>query len=245
MLLRPLQLLLVSCLLATTGRAQSYDKEKHCGTDTIHVNRRDLKYETQLNYFAFQCTQAGKLGIRFDLGYASHTYKGNTKNWLGRHPGGVLGIALVHDKISVGVRFKVATTHPRSLLSFDGQTVEHENELNPAKIDFYGGYSFNLPYNFSVEPYAGITKHLFYVIDEDQFNKKFSIPSLWGFHSGLTINKYFRLKDFQFLSLFASFGYGFADFRKVHPSLGSGYTEWSLGLAYKVMVKRKFLERIN
>jgi hypothetical protein len=242
---RQIQLFLLLMLPMSYGYAQSYNREKTCGTDTIHVNYRDLKYGGQVSYLAFQCTQAGKLGIRFDLGYASHTYRGNTKNWMGTHPGGMLGIALVHDKINVGVRFKVATIHPRTQLLFDGDTLMYDADLNPGKIDFYAGYSFDLPYNFAFEPYAGVTKHLFHVINEEQLNKTYDIPSLHGFHAGLTINKYFRLKDFQFLSLYASWGYGFADFAKIHPSLGSGYSEWSVGLAYKVMVKRKFLERIK
>jgi hypothetical protein len=243
--MRRFQLILVSCLLAFTSQSQSYNREKQCGTDTVRVNFYHRKFGELFNYLAFRCRQAGKIGIRFDMGYVSHSYKGNTKDWLSRHKGGVFGIALLHDKITVGVRFKVASAHPRSQLLFEGDTLVYDADINPGKIDFYAGYSFNLPYNFAVEPYAGVTKHLFHVINEKELNRYYNIPSIHGFHAGLTLNKYFRIKDFHFLSVFASYTYGVADFKKVHPSLGSGYSDWSVGLAYKVMTNRKFLDKIN
>jgi opacity protein-like surface antigen len=235
----------VTFFLANICNGQLYNKDKVCGTDTIYIDYRDLKTGEQINYKAFECTQVAKTGIRVDLGYISYSYNPRTKNWLGNHSGVLVGLTLVHRKFSIGAKFKLATTTPKSQLAFNGDTLTYEAKLNPPKIDFYAGYSFDLKYNFSIEPYVGVTRNLFYVINEKDLNKSFDIPKVHGLITGVTLNKYFKLKEFQFLSIFITYGYGFSNFKKVHSSLGVGYSEWTLGLSYKAFAKKSFHERIH
>ena len=167
------------------------------------------------------------------------------KKWLGNHKAVLFGFSFVHRRINLGAKFKFATTTPKSLLVFNGDTLTYEAKLNPPKIDFYAGYSLDLKYNFSIEPYFGITRNIFYVINEKELNKSFNIPGVNGVNTGVTLNKYFKLKEFQFLSLFLTYGYGFTNFKKVNSSLGVGYSEWTLGLSYKVFAKKRFHEKVN
>lgn len=244
--MKKLRLLPVAFLILNVCYSQVYNRNPACGTDTIHVSYRNRMTWDSVNYFAFNCTRVGKAGIRFDFGPVRSTYDGATENWLGNHAGAILGAAFVHDKFNIGIKMKVETNlKPGSELVFNGDTVPYEAKLNPIRLDFYAGYSLNLKFNFTIEPYIGITRNLFYVINEEELNKDFNIPRFTGLNAGITLNKYFRLKEFQFLSIFLTYGYGFSNFKKINSSLGSDYTEWNFGLAYKVFAKKRYHEKIN
>lgn len=55
------------------------------------------------------------------------------------------------------------------------------------------------------------------------------------------MNKYLKIKNYKYFSVFGTIGYGFIDYRKVHSDLDNGYFEWNLGIAYKGF----FMEGIN
>jgi hypothetical protein len=242
--MKKLQLLITSFLLLNFCNAQVYNRAASCGTDTIHVNYRNRMTWDSVNYKGFECTQVGKLGIRFDLGQVLNSYSRATRNWLGNHGSIIIAVALMHDKYNIGLKLKGATTNPKALLAFNGDTVIREAKLNPIRLDFYGGYSFDFRYNISLEPYVGVTRNMFYVINEEEINKTYRISKLTGLNTGITLNKYFRLKQFQFLSIFLTYGYGFSNFKKINDSLGYGYSEWNFGLAYKVFTKKHFHKKI-
>lgn len=243
--MKKLRLLPVAFLLLNVCYSQVYNRSPTCGTDTIHVHYRDrMRFDT-VEYYAFECTRVGKAGLRFDFGPVRSRYDKATENWLGNHAGAILGAAFVHDKFNIGIKMKVETNlEPGSELVFNGDTVPFEAKLNPIRLDFYAGYSLNLKFNFTIEPYVGVTRNVFYVINEEELNKEFSIPKFTGLNTGITLNKYFRLKEFQFLSIFLTYGYGFANFKKINSSLGSNYSEWNFGLAYKVFAKNRYHEKI-
>jgi hypothetical protein len=231
--------------IANSALGQVYNQEKVCGTDTIRVNYIDAKMGDTVNYKAFHCSQVLRTGFRVEIGRASFTYYGGTKTWLGNHGAGLVGLAYVNRHWNLGVKFKLATTHPKRELVFNGDTLTTKADLNPPKIDLYLGYSFDFKQNISVEPYIGLTRNLFYVINENELKKTFVFPKIHGLNIGVTINKYFTIKGFQFLSGFFTYGYGFSNYRKVHPSLDRGYSEWAVGISYKLFAKREIDEKIN
>ena len=82
------------------------------------------------------------------------------------------------------------------------------------------------------------------VINEAELEKKYDIDKTTGLTIGTTLSKYFRLKYFRFFSVFARYGYGLSDFKKTHSSLGAGYSDLSLGIAYKGFMRQWFYKRI-
>lgn len=236
---------LASLFITMLCYGQQYNKEKACGIDTITIDLIDRKTGERIQYKALECTQVGKAGIRFDIGRSSYSYDQKTKKWLGNHGAALIGLSFVHGKLNIGAKFKLASTSPASKLAFNGDTLPLNAKLNPPKIDLYAGYSFDLEHNISIEPYIGLTRNLFYVINEDELNKNFNIRPSHGLLTGLTLNKYFRLKEFQFISVFLKYAYGFTNFRKTHPALGRGQSEWALGLSYKVFAKKRFHYKIQ
>jgi hypothetical protein len=243
--MKPLLLVVVIFLMADICQGQVYNKDKVCGTDTIHISYRDLKTGNRVNYKAFTCTKASKPGIRLNFGLSSFAYSDETKKWMGNHNAGVLGLSFVYGKFDFGVNVKLTTISPVSKLAINSDTLTTEAKVNPIKFDFYTGYSIDLKNNFSIEPHLGVTENLFVVINEKELNQSFDIPTIYGLNTGITLNKYFKLKDFQFISVFFTYNYGFTNFKKINPNLGRGYSEWSFGLSYKVFTKRSFYERLD
>ena len=244
-------LIILILLLGNTlsGYAQQYNREQVCSPDTVLIRRDRIHMIKSVNdttsYKALKCSRVSDLGWRIDMGISIYRYKNRTSDWLGNHHGPILGLALAYRKFSLGLKIKPWTLNPGKELAFSQDTLTREAKLNPNKLDFYGSYSINLKHNISIEPYAGWTKNIFYVINNEELNKNFHIPNANGFITGLVINKYFRLKEFQFLSTFFHLGYACTDFSKTHPQLDKGYFEYSFGIAYKSFYKRNFLQRIQ
>lgn len=238
-----LSCLLASCL-AAAGFAQQYNQEKVCGTDTLNVSYRNHRGDF-IRFRGFKCTQVAKLGIRLDLGYNGYIFNARTRQWLGNPNGALIGLSLLHGRIGYGLRFKPASARLKMPLAAGGDTLGIRDTLNPGRIDLYLGYSFNFSGNWSLEPYLGVTRNLFYVKTEKGSGKSFSMPRVYGLNAGLTVNKYFSLKAYSFLGVFLTYGYGFSNFRKLNPGLGAGYGEWIAGLAYKGFARRHFHEKLN
>jgi hypothetical protein len=226
-------------------RAQQYPTAPECDTDTIHVKYRDLKYGSLIEYRTFKCKKVSPWGFRAELAYMRFTYNSKTADWLGNPSGGIIGFAIAHRRVNFGVRFKLATVSPRIPMVISGDTLTRTDTLNPVKIDFHLGYSFDFAGNFSIEPYLGISRNLFYVINEKRTGKSFSIPRVYGLMTGATLNKYLRIKRFQFMSLFVTGGYNFANFKRVNSRLGRGYAEWAVGLAYKGFGQQRYHQKIR
>ena len=236
--------ILALAFFPTAVSAQNYERNSVCGTDTINVDHRDLKQGGRIRYKAFECTKPSMLGIRVDIGFNHYLYNSRTRNWLGNHNGALLGLSIAYGDFSLGAKFKPATVNPRETLEFNGEFLTREAKLNPIKIDYEIGYSFNLKHNFSIEPYIALTSNSFIVINEEELGKTYEIDDTRGLTIGTTLNKYFRLKDFRFLALFARYGYGLSNFRKTNNNLDAGYSDIAVGIAYKGFSKQRYLKRI-
>jgi hypothetical protein len=58
------------------------------------------------------------------------------------------------------------------------------------------------------------------------------------------LNKYFKLKNYGYLSVFGSAGYGFVNYKKVHSELDNGYLEWNFGVSIKGFGTKRFNKRV-
>ncbi|MBO9592832.1 MAG: hypothetical protein J7599_07970 [Niabella sp.] len=236
--------LLIAAFIATAARAgaQNYERNPVCGTDTVIVHSNPKLSGS--SYEAFECTKVSKLGVRVELGFNHYRYNPKTRNWLGNHNGPLLGLAIAYGDFSLGVKFKPATVTPRQELVFNGVALTKDATLNPNKIDVDLSYSINFKYNISLEPFIALTSNSFLVINEEELGRQYQIDKTRGLTLGTTLNKYFRLKNFQFFSVFARYGYGFSDFKKTHNSLGAGYGDIVLGVAYKGFIKQTYWKRL-
>jgi hypothetical protein len=242
MFLKNFTLMVTLILHACIAHGQQYNRDAVCGSDTEQVRYVSLRSIEPVNYQAFRCRQVSRWGIRPEIGRSSYVYTPQTARWLGKHNGASFALYVAYGDFNLGARFILATVTPQTELMLDGKPLTGEAKLNPNKGEYSAGYSLNLKYNFCLEPYIAITKNEFRVINEDSLQQHYQIPRVSGFTAGIGLNKYFRLTDFQFLTLFVRYGHGFTDFGKVHSSLGVGYSEWCFGLAYKGFAQKFFMK---
>ena len=223
-----------------------------CSLDTFWVKPvSEIRYiqktpvDSFAPYKAVWCKKRSKFGARIEIGVSCYYYNQKTKDWLGNHGGPNFNFILTYDKFNLGFRFKPWSVNPNKELLFDNKALTKYARLNPNKLDFYTGYSFDFNH-ISLEPYLGFSRNIFTVINEDELQETFSFPIVTGFINGITVNKYFRVsKKYEYVSVFSSVGYSIVDYRKVHSELGKNYFEWTLGIAYKGFFTRKFMQKIE
>lgn len=199
------------------------------------INKKvdDTTYNDKRIVTAEICHIKRKTGARFEFGISSYYYGDKTSNWLGNHGGPNFNFIFLYDKVNIGFRFKPWTINPISELSFNEVLLPTYARLNPIKIDYYIGYSFDFRGNISLLPCIGYNRSIFTVINEDELQQIYSIPSVGGVTMDLTFDKYFDLGEFNYFSIFGRIGYTFIDYSNVHDELDSGLFEWNLGIAFK------------
>jgi hypothetical protein len=207
--------------------------------------RRNANSDSTTRFRAVMCKKITTTGLRIETGISKYFYNEKTQQWLGNHGGPNLNFILTVNKLNFGLRFKPWTVNPTKELVFNSDTLTKLASLNPVKVDYFVGYSIDLNHNISIEPYIGISNSTFHVINEVELKKSFTIPSINGLISGITFNKYFKIKEGEYIAVFANAGYSFTDFKKVHESLEMGYIDCTLGVAYKGFFVKQFLKKVE
>jgi len=232
---------------------QKWIPEVICSTDTLTIEPYiSMKYipdkmdtVNQESYKIVQCRTRSKVGFRMDIAASNYYYGDKTTSWIGQHGGPNFNFIFVVDKLNFGFRFKPWTIDPKKEMDFNGQTLPTTAKLNNIRLDYYIGYSLDFDKLISLEPYAGYNRTSFLVINEDELNQEFVINKTGGLIIGATLNKYFKLKDYGYISIFGTVGYGFVDYQKVHPDLDNGYVEWNLGVAVKSFGIKRFNKKVE
>jgi len=239
-------------LLITVNVCGQIDNEVFCYPDTVsieapvlrHVQKSTFEIASFTPYKFIWCEKRSKIGARLEIGVSSFHYNKSTRDWIGNHVAPNFNFIFVYDKFNFGFRFKPFTVSPEKELLFDNKTLRQEANLNPIKLDFYLGYSFDFKH-LSIEPYLGLSRNNFVVINQNELNETFSIPSATGFINGITVNKYFKTKNYKYISIFSNVGYSIIDYKKVHSTLGANYFEWTLGVALKGFFTKNFRQKIE
>jgi len=250
---RILLIITFTILVSTITLGQKWNPETICSSDTLIVEPyRPMKYNpentealTQKPYKIVECKTRSDIGFRFEIAVSNYYYGEKTTSWIGQHGGPNFNFILVVDKLNFGFRFKPWSVEPKKELDFNGQTLPTTATLNVIKLDYYLGYSFDFKKLISVEPYVGYNRSSFVVINEDELNQKFTFDKTGGPIVGATLNKYFKLKEYEYLSVIGTAGYGFVNYEKVHSALDNGYFEWNLGIAYKGFATKRFNKRVD
>jgi len=250
--MQKLFLMFVLLFVRFNGFSQKCNREIECLLDTIDVpvfvKKFNLlgKEDSLYTYKAIICKKVTKFGMRFDIGVSQYFYNEPTANWLSNHGGPLFGFSVAYENWNIGARFKPYTINPTKNLDFNNTVLSNKAKLNPVKFDFYIGYSFDMKRNFSIEPYIGYSETMFVVINEKELNDKFNIPSSFGTIIGITLNKYIPTKKkYEYYTFFANIGIGLVDYTRTHKSLGMGYIDLSMGVAFKGFFKREFERKIQ
>lgn len=247
-------------LINTISFGQKWTQEIICSTDTLIVEPDSLNMEPyilmknnpqnidsvkQESYKIVKCQTRSKIGFRMDIAVSNYYYGDKTTSWIGRHGGPNFNFIFVVDKLNFGFRFKPWTIDPKKEMEFNEQTLTTTAKLNNIRLDYYLGYSIDFEKLISLEPYIGYNRTSFLVINEDELNQEFTLNKTGGLIIGATLNKYFKLKYYRYITVFGTVGYGFVDYKKVHPDLDNRYFEWNLGVAVKSYGIKRFNKRVD
>jgi hypothetical protein len=247
-------LFFILIIIVHTSQAQKLENHIICNSDTLiiipaasprHVPHKQVDIADAEPYRVIQCSTRTRMGYRVEIGGASYHYGPETAAWLGNHGGPQFNFILAYDNFNIGFRFKPWSIDPLKEMHINGESVPVLARINSIKLDYYIGYSFDFKGLISTEPYAGYNRSSFIVINEDELGQRFNFNKTGGIIFGATFNKYFRIKDYEYLSIFASAGYSFTDFAKVHSALDKGYFEWNAGIAAKGFFTRFFHHRVD
>ncbi|NVN94237.1 MAG: hypothetical protein HXX18_03015 [Bacteroidetes bacterium] len=250
---RILLIIAITILVNAISFGQKWKPEIICSTDTLTVEPyfstkyypKKLDTLNQKPYKIVECRTRSNIGFRFEIAVSNYYYNKKTTSWIGQHGSPNFNFILVLDKLNFGFRFKPWTINPKKEMNFNGQKLPITAKVNVIKLDFYLGYSFDFEKLISIEPFAGYNSSSLLVINEDVLNQKFTFDNTGGLIIGTTFNKYFKLKEYAYLSVFGTVGYGFVNYTKVHPDLDNGYFEWNLGIAYKGFATKRFNNKVK
>jgi len=190
-----------------------------------------------------KCEQSVPLGFKFDVGYTQYFYDSKTANWLGQHGGPYFGLIFSYENIDFGCKFKPWTLYSKNDLSIGNNLLYSNTKINPIKLDYLFGYNFYFN-NLIIEPAIGYSRSSFIIQKDYQNAYNFKIPKTGGILLNISLSKYFLLKYNEFLIIFGNADYAFVDYSKVSPTLGSGYFDLTLGIAFRGYFKKLELKRI-
>ena len=220
--------------------AQNVDRTTVCGTDTINVSS-----PRPATYKAFDCVRASNLGLRIETGVSRFQYDARTAGYLGKVHGPLFGIALAYKNFNVSMRTHLSSVAPQKDLLVGEDTITAKGRINPTVLHYALAYSLNIKYNFAAEPFIGFSKSIFTARKHrDDRNETGTLRKTYGAIAGLTVNKYFKVHDLDFIALFASGAWSSANLGHMDDHFGKGYFEWSVGVAYKAFYYWHFDKRI-
>ena len=240
-----LAVLLPVIATGTIAHAQHYNRVPVCGTDTIHINYRNMHSVKTIHYDAFLCSCVSKWGIRAEIGRSSYHYTTATNRWLGHHAGASFALHMAYGNLNVGARAVLTSTQPQTPLLVDAQTLPTNARINPIKTEYSIGYTQHLRYNICAEPFVALTANKFYVTNEDTLLTHYQIPQVNALTIGIGLHKYFTVAKYQYVCAFVRYAHCFANYAKVNPTLGRGYNEWTAGFAFKAFGERKYRKVIS
>lgn len=240
-------------LISITSFAQKWNQEIICSSDTLTVEPHlSKKYNqwvkdsvNQKPYKIVYCHTRSNVGFRMDFAVSNYYYGDKTSSWIGQHGGPNFNFILTISKLNFGFRFKPWTLSPKKELIFNGLTLPTTANLNNIRLDYYVGYSIDFDKLISLEPYIGYNRTSFHGVNNDLTVRNFSFNNTGGLIVGTTLNKYFHLKNYGYISVFGTLGYGFVDYKSVHPELDNGYLEWNIGIALKSFGVKHYSKRVE
>jgi hypothetical protein len=228
-------LFLITC--CTNGYANICTEDTISRNDTSQRGLYSKMLLSRSDSLIIVINETGKknhFAVGLEGGYRRIYYTAKTRRWLGNHDSPSMNLVFMINQLNVGFCFQPCTLNPKTELEFNNQSLPTTAKLNPGKLQFYIGYSFDFQY-ILVEPRIGLSRNLFYVINEDELGTTYSLPSLNGLIGGIRINRYFQTstvhRDWHW-GPFIDIGYSLVNYKKLNANLGIGSFEWTFGITH-------------
>jgi len=190
-----------------------YFKERY-GRDTVHLG--GLIY--RVTDFAIDI-KAGAIKYIHDI---------ETEKYFGNYWTAYINIAGSYKNFFVSYYYAVSDITIKQSIYFPNEFVAKDKIIAIHKLNTLIGYTFELKKEeFSIAPYFQFSASFF------QLSNVYYFPEKVGYGYGFSINKYFKLRSYRYLTVFIDNSFITSNYDKFNPLLGNKFYSISFGVGYR------------
>lgn len=121
---------------------------------------------------------------------------------------------------------------------FDNVSVNTQNEFSSFNLNMALGYSYDFHKNWSADIKLGFNTTNFEISNSNVTNLIYESDIIMGSQFGLGLDRYIKLKRFNFIVIGLGIDYYTTDYSKVSPNMKPSSLNYSLTIGYKGFFKK-------
>jgi hypothetical protein len=177
----------------------------------------------------------GRWAIEFDLGACSNQIFKPSYNI---NPiATTFNYKLFYRNFFLYVGTNISTFTPSKDLKFTNTIITNQNEISLSNMNMAIGYMYNFNKKWSADFKLGINSGNVDVLYNNQL-KSYSPELVIGNTYGITINRFFKLKGYNYIVLSVGADYYTTDYSKISPDMNNQSVNYFLTIGYKGFNKK-------
>lgn len=210
------------------------------GFTQINKHSSKIEFDKRGNEIKYELTN---YALQLSTGNSFNYFDKTTKKYLGNFKGSTYRLNFFYKNLFIGLDYKPVLkiiSEQQDTIYFDHTQYQNNAKVRMYRTDITTGYTINLPYNFSIEPYVGILATSFRIVNKDELDDNFELDKTRGLASGFIINKYIKLRSYgSFIVIYLDNNINYTNLNNFHPYLGNTLFSFEIGLAFKGIFERK------
>ncbi len=122
---------------------------------------------------------------------------------------------------------------PNKDMVFDNVTVNNQNEFSSFNLNMALGYSYDFHKNWSTDIKFGFNSTNFEISNSKETNLIYESDIIMGAQVGLGIDRYIKLKRFNFIVIGLGIDYYTTDYSKISSNMKPSSLNYTLTIGYK------------
>lgn len=145
----------------------------------------------------------------------------------------VTGLSVYYRKFFFIYDVFICEFSPKKEIRFNNALFNQTDLFSSFNLNVALGYNCDFSKNWSADAKFGFNTTDFELIDSKYGNQKYESDILMGTLFGLGLNRYFKLKRYNYLVLRLGADYYSTDYTSINPQLGNSSMNYSLTIGYK------------
>ena len=121
---------------------------------------------------------------------------------------------------------------------FDNENVNTQHEFNSFNLNVALGYSYDFHKNWSTDIKVGFNTTNFEILNSKETNLVYESDYIMGTQIGLGLDRYIKLKRFNYIVLGLGIDYYTTDYSKISYNMKPSSLNYTLTIWYKGFFKR-------
>ena len=127
---------------------------------------------------------------------------------------------------------------PNKIMVFDNTTVNTQHEFSSFNLNMALGYSYDFHKNWSTDIKIGFNITDFEILNSKETNLIYESDIITGAMIGLGVDRYFKLKRFNYIVIGLGIDYYKTDYSKISSEMKPTSLNYSLTIGYKGFFKK-------